>query len=169
MKRMMHARQQKTAARSHPPERRLYLRIYPDPVLRGHCTPVEDFDTALEDLAVEMLALMRANNGIGLAAPQIGLLRQLVVAEIEGRTLSLTNPRILGRSGSSELPEGCLSLPNQQVVVRRDQDIRVSAYDVKGRRIQMAMSGLWARVIEHEIDHLQGVLIIDHAGAVSNE
>jgi peptide deformylase len=126
---------------------------------------VEDFDSALDDVAAEMLTLMRANGGVGLAAPQVGILRQLFVAEIQGQVLSLTNPHILDRSGSSELLEGCLSLPNQQVVVRRDREIRVRAHDLRGHRVELAVRGLWARVIEHETDHLQGVLVIDHTGS----
>lgn len=165
-RRITHA-QQRPIAQSRRVERRLYLRIHPDPVLRRACTPVETFDTALDDLAAEMLTLMRASNGIGLAAPQVGLSQQLFVAEIEGRTLSLTNPVILSRSGTSELVEGCLSLPGQQVAVKRDQEIRLFAYDLKGCRVEQELSGLWARVAEHEIDHLRGVLIIDHGGVVS--
>ena len=167
MKRQRVHTQQRRAVPSGRVERRLYLRIHPDPVLRRACTPVETFDTALDDLAAEMLTLMRASNGIGLAAPQVGLSQQLFVAEIEGRTLSLTNPVILGRSGTNELVEGCLSLPGQQVAVKRDQVIRLFACDLKGCRVEQELSGLWARVAEHEIDHLRGVLIIDHGEAAS--
>jgi len=151
------------------PDRRLVLRIHPDPVLRSLCEPVEEFDTALADLADEMLAVMRANNGIGLAAPQVGISRQLLVAEVAGQTLSLANPQILDRSGASELPEGCLSLPGQTVMIMRDRAIRVLAYDLRGREVRIAASRLWARVIEHEIDHLRGVLIIDRVEAVVPE
>jgi len=151
------------------PARRLALRIHPDPVLRSVCEPVEEFDPALADLAEEMLAVMRVSNGIGLAAPQVGISHQLVVAEIAGQALSLANPRILDRSGSIELPEGCLSVPGQTHVIRRDRAIRVLAYDLRGREVRIAASRLWARVIEHEIDHLRGVLIIDHAKADAPE
>jgi peptide deformylase len=167
MQRRMMRHQQREACRSGRAKGQLYLRIHPDPVLRSSCTPVEHFDAALEDVASEMLALMRAGGGIGLAAPQVGLSCELFVAELEGQTLRLTNPRILSRSGSSELAEGCLSLPGRQVVVTRDQEIRVCAYDLRGCKVEIAVSGLWARVIEHEIDHLRGVLIIDHGKVVS--
>jgi len=167
MPRPMRHAHQRQAARPGRNKRELHLRIYPDPVLRRACAPVEDFDAALEDVAAEMLALMRAGNGIGLAAPQVGLSRQLLVAEIEGQTLRLTNPRILSRSGESQMPEGCLSLPGKQVLVTRDQEIRVLTYDLRGCKVEIAVSGLWARVIEHEIDHLQGVLIIDLGKVVS--
>lgn len=161
--------EQRRPDRTIVPDQRLALRIHPDPVLRSLCEPVEEFDAALANLAEEMLAIMRTNNGIGLAAPQVGISRQLLVAEIAGQALSLANPRILDRSGSIALPEGCLSLPGQTVVVARDRAIRVLAYDLRGREVRIAASRLWARVIEHEIDHLGGVLIIDHAKAVARE
>ena len=145
-------------------ERRLYLRLYPDSVLRHVCEPVERFDTALEDLATEMLALMRESNGIGLAAPQVGLSCQLLVGEIDNQTLSLVNPVITSRSGVNKASEGCLSLPGGQVTVHRDEEICVSAFDVRGRRIKLGARLLWARLIEHEMDHFRGILIIDHAG-----
>lgn len=145
----------------------LHLRLYPDSALRQVCEPVEKFDTALEDLATEMVALMRESNGIGLAAPQVGLSLQLLVGEIDHQMLGLANPVITSRSGISRAAEGCLSLPGRQIAVQRDQEICVSAFDLKGRRIKLGARSLWARLIEHEIDHLHGVLIIDHAEVVS--
>jgi len=93
----------------------LSLRIYPDSVLRQVCEPVERFDSELRDLLKEMLGLMRAKEGIGLAAPQVGITRRLFVCEIEGHSMSLVNPGIEGGVGSDNMVEGCLSLPDTRV------------------------------------------------------
>ena len=140
----------------------LSLRIYPDSVLREVCKPVERFDSELRDLLDEMLRLMRAKEGIGLAAPQVGITRRLFVCEIEGESMSLVNPRIDSAVGSDSMVEGCLSLPDMRVCVTRRQGIRVAGYDARGRKKQLEATGLWARVIQHEIDHLDGLLICDH-------
>lgn len=144
----------------------LSLRIHPDSVLRQVCEPVEGFDSTLRDLRDEMLRLMRAEEGIGLAAPQVGIPRRLFVCEIEGQSMSLVNPRIDSGVGSDNMVEGCLRLPDTQVDVTRRQGIRVTAYDAYGRRKQMEASGLWARVMQHESDHLNGVLICDHGDSI---
>lgn len=142
--------------------RQLSLKIYPDSALRQVCTPVGRFDGELGDLINEMLILMRTNNGIGLAAPQVGITKRLFVCELEGRAISLINPEIKVVSGQAEMVEGCLSLPEVQVNVTRNEQLHVHGYDSKGQRKQLKMSGLWARVVQHETDHLNGVLICDH-------
>jgi len=110
-----------------------------------------------------MLALMRVHNGIGLAAPQVGITQRLFVAEIRGRFVCLVNPVIAARCASDRMTEGCLSLPGVYVDVERDRQVEVQGYDVYGRRREHCVEGLWARVIQHEIDHLDGVLICDKA------
>ena len=140
----------------------LYLRLYPDTVLRAICNPVERFDTALADVLDEMLALMRACGGIGLAGPQVGIPQRLFVAEIDRQALHLVNPVILAREGRDKRVEGCLSLPGIQVNVERDLEITVQGYDAQGQLCTHHTKGLWARVIQHEIDHLNGRLICDH-------
>jgi peptide deformylase len=145
--------------------RLLTLRIYPDSVLRGICEPVERFDGWLSDVLDEMHALMRAHNGIGLAAPQAGITRRVFVAEIEGRRICLANPVIMDCSGRDEMVEGCLSLPGVSVRLERDLEIEVRGYSARGRRSSHRIHGLWARVIQHEIDHLNGVLISDRESA----
>lgn len=140
----------------------LSLKIYPDSVLRQVCKPVGRFDGELRDLINEMLFVMRTNNGIGLAAPQVGITERLFVCELEGRAISLINAEIKDVSGHAEMIEGCLSLPEVHVNVTRNEQLHVHGYDSRGRKEQLEMSGLWARVIQHEIDHLNGVLICDH-------
>ncbi len=141
--------------------RPLSLRLYPDPLLRGLCCPVERFDSWLSDVLDEMLALMRVHGGIGLAAPQVGITQRLFVAEVEGYSLCLVNPEITARSGSDRMAEGCLSLPGIHVDVQRDRQIEVQGFDAQGRKRRHRVEGLSARVMQHEMDHLDGVLICD--------
>jgi peptide deformylase len=143
-------------------DRQLGLKIYPDAVLRQRCEPVEKFDRELRDLIDEMLTLMRFWNGIGLAAPQVGITKRLFVCEIEKQSISLINPAIIDAEGRAELIEGCLSLPEVQVNVARSDRLFVRGHDVKGREKELELRGLWAQVVQHEMDHLDGVLICDY-------
>jgi peptide deformylase len=140
----------------------LSLALYPDQVLRTVCPPVETFDSALRDLADEMLTLMQYHRGIGLASPQVGHRRRLIVCRIGDHPLVLTNLEVKGSSEARDFVEGCLSLPGVQVNVRRPERIRVTGYDPHGQRRSFGAVGLWARVIQHELDHLNGVLICDY-------
>ena len=142
--------------------RPLRLVLYPTPVLRTVCEPVERFDSTLRDLADEMWELMWRHQGIGLAAPQVGLRQHLLVCEIAGRPLLLVNLEVRDTAEPRDFVEGCLSLPGVQVNVRRPERIRVTGYDVRGQRHSFGATGLWARVIQHELDHLNGVLICDY-------
>jgi len=141
----------------------LHLRVYPDAVLRTLCRPVDRFDTWLADVVAEMRAVMRTSRGIGLAGPQVGIAQRLFVAEIDRQSLCVVNPVILARCGSERMVEGCLSLPGVQVDVQRDRQVEVQGYDAHGCRCRHQLEGLWARVVQHEIDHLNGVLICDKA------
>ncbi len=147
---------------------RLSLRMFPDAVLRKQCAPVEHFDSTLRDVVDEMLVLMRARHGIGLAGPQVGLTQRLFVAKIEERSLCLVNPILQFLPGKIAGAEGCLSLPGIQVEVARSVSIVATGYDAHGQKQQLAVTGLWARVIQHETDHLNGVLIIDHGTPVTH-
>ncbi len=142
--------------------RRLSLVLYPDAVLREVCHPIEKFDSTLRDIADEMLGLMRYHRGIGLAAPQVGLRHRLIVCGIEDQLFALTNFDVKDVSEPRDFVEGCLSLPGVQVNVRRPERIRVTGYDVQGQRRSFGATGLWARVLQHELDHLNGVLICDY-------
>lgn len=139
----------------------LSLVYYPNPILRALCQPVELFDSTLNDLVQEMFALMTLREGIGLAGPQVSIDQRVLVCAIQGRQLCLTNPEIIEADTPAEAIEGCLSLPNIQVTVRRPERIQVSGYDTDGRKVRLGATGLWARVIQHELDHLNGVLICD--------
>lgn len=138
------------------------LVMYPDPVLRAVCQPVERFDSTLRDLTDEMFSLMQAYAGIGLAAPQVGLEQQLLISRLESHAMVLINPQIEASGVPGALEEGCLSLPAIRVNVHRPERIRVTGYDLAGTKKRLVATGLWARVLQHEMDHLNGVLICDH-------
>jgi peptide deformylase len=118
------------------------------------------------DLMEGMAEIMYAYQGIGLAAPQVGILQRVIIGDIGEGLISLANPEIIDESGEDILEEGCLSLPDIQVTVQRKQSIFVRGIDASGREIERELNGLMARVIQHEIDHLNGVLIIDYASMV---
>jgi peptide deformylase len=143
----------------------LSLRLHPDPVLRRPCMPVEQFDSRLADLIGEMRTLMMRHNGIGLAAPQAGLSEQFFVVEISGQFIGLINPLIVSSSGQDEMEEGCLSLPGRQVRVLRKTTVDVAGYNILGNRQLYHLDGLWARAVQHELDHLNGMLICDYETA----
>jgi peptide deformylase len=135
-----------------------------DPVLRTKALPVERFDDALRDEARRMAIVMEDALGIGLAAPQVGISHRLLVYRVdpESPTVTLVNPRIEWSSRDEEIAEeGCLSLPFVHVDVERPVAVLVRARDARGEELVIEATGLEARVIQHEIDHLDGVLILD--------
>jgi peptide deformylase len=141
-----------------------HVRKYGDPVLRARALEIEHFDGALLDEVRRMGELMHDAYGIGLAATQVGRMHRLLVyrTEMEGAVAALVNPVIEWSSKDSEsAEEGCLSLPGVAVDVERPIHVRVKAQDERGAPITVEASGLEARVIQHEIDHLDGVLILD--------
>lgn len=142
-----------------------HVRQWGDPVLRTETRPVEIFDEELRAEATRMIELMDEAFGIGLAAPQVGKTVSLLVYRVGASPpIVLANPRIEYSSDDAETAqEGCLSLANVQVDVDRPIHVRVAGKDVTGETIIIEASGLEARVIQHEMDHLEGVLIIDRA------
>ncbi|KPK97896.1 MAG: hypothetical protein AMJ95_06810 [Omnitrophica WOR_2 bacterium SM23_72] len=140
------------------------LRIYeyPDSILRKKCVSVEQMTDTEVRLFEEMLFTMRHFAGIGLAAPQIGIAKNLIVADIGEGAIKLANPKVLKSGGLDKLEEGCLSIPGVTVNVERPYDIIVSGLDEKGQNIEIKAKGLLARVLQHEIDHLKGRLIVDY-------
>ena len=140
------------------------IRQWPDPVLRMRAHEVEEFDDDLRQLVSQMQALMEDANGIGLAANQVGILRRVVVFRVEEdeEPVAAVNPRIVdpGEERVSD-DEGCLSLQRVLVPVERSATITLEAQDVDGSSIRLELSGLAARVAQHELDHIDGVLILD--------
>ena len=144
----------------------LHVRQYPDPVLRSRANEVTEFDASLAALLARMERVMTAGHGIGLAAPQVGVLQRVVVyqPDEDAEPTALVNPQIVERSEDVEaMEEGCLSLGAATVTVEveRPVRIRVEALDVAGDPVGFEVDGLASRVIQHEVDHLDGVLVID--------
>jgi len=139
------------------------IRKYGDPILRKKCQVVEEVGSAERNLILRMFTIMREHEGIGLAAPQVGIDRQIIAVDTGEELLDLINPRILERRGESSLTEGCLSLPEIFIPVKRPARITVEGVDRYGEKVRMKARGLLARVIQHEVDHLNGILIIDYA------
>lgn len=145
---------------------------YGDPILRQTARPVTRITSETSRLIKKMTTVMRAANGLGLAAPQIGASTRIIVYDAnEGDGLRvLINPKILSMSGEQTEPkEGCLSIPGLQGIVKRANELRVKGFDEKNRPVTRRVKGLEARVIQHEIDHLDGILFIDRADPDSLE
>jgi len=140
----------------------LEMRTFGDPVLKSRAAPVKTFDGALARLAEEMFETMREHEGVGLAANQVGRLKRIFVAEVEDRRLVVVNPAIEEVSERTErAEEGCLSIPGVRVEVERPAAVVLTGQNLDGSPLRIEAEGLLARVLQHETDHLDGVLILD--------
>jgi len=147
--------------------RSLELKTYPEPCLRIKTKRVEKFDRSLKDILKEMSDIMYPSGGIGLAATQVGLGLDILIADIGEGLRAFINPEVVETSGrKTVLEEGCLSLPGVTVEVPRPERIKVKALDEKGEAFVKMYDGLMAKVLQHEIDHLSGKLIIDYLNPV---
>jgi peptide deformylase len=133
-----------------------------DPILRQKSRPINNFGIELRQLAQEMLDTMYQAQGVGLAAPQVGITEQLIVLAIEGVPMTIINPQIIAQSGAVTIVEGCLSVPGRNEPITRPEQIKVVYQNLAGKEVVTECDGLLARVIQHEVDHLQGVLFIDY-------
>ena len=146
------------------------IRTFGDPVLKTRAAPVETFDDALAHLAEEMLTTMREHEGVGLAANQVGRLRRILVAATEDEEYVIVNPQIEEAAQDTEKAvEGCLSIPDIQVEVERPTAVTLSGQDATGSPLRIEASGLLARIFQHELDHLNGVLILDRTDRESRK
>ena len=145
------------------------IKIYGEPILRKKASKVDKIDEHYIDIMNKMLETMRSNDGVGLAAPQIGISKQILVADCgeKENLIKLINPSILKNSGEETAKEGCLSIPGIEIDVTRASSIEVEGLNEKGKSIRIKAEGLLARVLQHEIDHLNGILIVDYASPVS--
>ena len=140
---------------------------YPHPTLRHKSKPLKRVDQELKQIIAEMFELMYSHQGIGLAANQVDLPYRLFIINVkgdpaeEGEAKVFLNPVITKKSGSAEAQEGCLSFPDIWAPVRRPEKIVVSAYGIDGQEFSYEMDGLYARAVQHEIDHLDGIVFID--------
>ena len=140
----------------------LKILCYPNPTLKKKSTPVEIFDQELADFVRRLFTAMRINKGVGLAAPQVGVLKRIAVIEHEGKSYTLINPKIIERKGLQESEEGCLSFPGFYADVRRAEKIKVETRTLKGDTEILEVDGYIAKAFQHEIDHLDGKLFIDY-------
>jgi peptide deformylase len=149
----------------------LSVRKYGDPVLRKRAAPVAHVTPEIRRMVDDMFETMYDEVGIGLAAPQVGIsLRLMVVGDDNGRTpRALVNPVIADRGGEVTAEEGCLSLPGIFAPVTRSEWVRLEAQDLDGKPVAIRAKGLTARVFQHEMDHLDGVLFIDRLDAMSRD
>lgn len=134
-----------------------------DPVLNRRSRPVEKFDQRLHELVDDMVETMYEGDGVGLAAPQIGVLRRIFVMDVGEGPMAFINPEIMEEDGEQEGPEGCLSLPGLFGIVSRPQKVRVRAQDREGVFFEITAEDLAARCVCHENDHLDGILFRRHS------
>ena len=147
------------------------IKIYPDAVLRNPSKPVMNLDGQVIKLIDAMAETMYCNRGIGLAAPQLGSLNQIMIANLGEGLLTLINPQIMELKGEESISgeEGCLSVPGITVEIKRNKKIVVKGTDREGKEVFIEAEDLLARVIQHEIDHLNGILIIDRISKVRRQ
>lgn len=148
------------------------LRIYPDPILKQPTEEVTSFDSELKRLLGDMVDTMYANRGIGLAAPQVGVSKRITVIDIQeegSELIELINPQITASSGNTSSEEGCLSIPDFRDTIKRAERVTVEAEDPSGEPFQIEAEGMLAICLQHEIDHLDGVLFIDRLSRLKRE
>ncbi len=139
------------------------IRVLPDPVLRQKSKRVQTIDGSIKALIGNMLETMHLASGVGLAAPQVGvLLRVIVIGIPEQEDMALINPQVVRRTGERLVSEGCLSIPGYIGEIERAESVTAKGRDQNGKEIRIKASGLLAQALEHEIDHLNGVLYIDY-------
>lgn len=142
----------------------LKVRHYPDPILKKKATPLTEFGPKEQKLFDDMIDTMHVEDGVGLAAPQIGISKQILIAcpsVKEGEEFVIVNPVILESSGREMGPEGCLSLPGITGEISRFKKIKLRFQDRFGKVIEGELKDFFARIIQHEMDHLNGILLID--------
>ena len=152
------------------------VRMYGDPVLRQRAAEVKDFDESLRTLIVDLRETMKAYRGVGLAANQVGVAQRVLVVDVPaeeegepGRAYAMINPVLLERAGSELGEEGCLSIPGIYDDVARAQRVKVEFSDPAGNRGALEAEGYLARAIQHEIDHLDGVLFVDRLSPLKRQ
>jgi peptide deformylase len=137
---------------------------YPDPFLRRRAEDIEEINDSIRETVARMLDTMYASHGVGLAGPQVGISQRIVVFNPTGEEADervLINPRIVEHRGAMEGEEGCLSFPEVAGMVRRSSHVKILAYDLEGNDLEVTATDFLARVLQHEVDHLDGTLFID--------
>ena len=132
-----------------------------DPILRKVCKPVENFDSKLGELIDDMIETLHHAEGLGLAAPQVGILRRVCIVEYDDELYELVNPKLVKSKGKCVDNEGCLSVPGYRGLVERPEQIDITYFDRNGKQNKLHAEGYFARVFLHEMDHLDGILFCD--------
>lgn len=151
------------------------IKRYPEKVLKEKATPVTDIDGDVQKLIDDMIETMYAAPGIGLAAPQVGVSKRIIVIDVSVKEtektplLVLINPEIIRTEGEIESEEGCLSIPGYITIVKRAERVLVSGLNRDGKEILIEGEGLLSRALQHEIDHLNGILFIDRISSIKRE
>lgn len=140
------------------------IRLNGDEILRKTAREVEQVDDKIRELLQDMLETMHKYNGVGLAGPQVGILKRVIVIDLYdgNEPLLLVNPRIIKTKGEQKVEEGCLSFPNQYAVMIRPKEVTVEALNQDGKKVKIVAKDLLAQALSHEIDHLNGVLFVDN-------
>ncbi len=152
----------------------LEIRKYPDPILSKKAERVEKIDQDIQRLIDNMIETMYAAPGVGLAAPQVGRSIRLIVFDPsvrneEGKLTVLINPEIIEKEGEAIMKEGCLSVPGLEAEIKRAENVKVTGLDKNGNAVNIDAKGFLARVIQHEIDHLDGILLLDRIGFIKRD
>ena len=150
----------------------LNVLIYPDDHLKVVCEPVTEVNDAIRKIVDDMFDTMYQEEGIGLAAPQVNILHRIITIDVEGdkkNQLVLINPEILSSEGETGIEEGCLSIPGFRALVPRKEKVKVRALDRDGKEFTLDADGLLAICIQHEIDHLNGILFVDYLSPLKRQ
>jgi peptide deformylase len=149
------------------------VRIMGDPVLRAKAEPVGELTDALRTLIADMFDTMYAEDGVGLAAPQVGIGKRIIVVDPHDEVVepfALVNPEIVFFGEELDrAEEGCLSIPGLKDIVERPDSVQVQGFDIEGKRVAVAADGLLARILQHEVDHLDGILFIDRVSPLKRK
>ena len=137
------------------------IKKYPDPILEKKCEDVVDVNIEINQLIGNMIEAMQKNHGVGLAAPQIGVLKKIIVLDSEKGPIAFINPKIIKKSKEIEtIEEGCLSFPGIFLNIKRPKEVEAETVTEDGKKIIIRLNGLLSRVFQHEVDHLEGILFI---------
>ncbi|MCX5887509.1 MAG: peptide deformylase [Proteobacteria bacterium] len=147
----------------------LELLIYPNPLLKKKTEKVEKIDSAVKKLIRDMAETMYFHKGVGLAAPQVGVSKQIITIDAGKGLICLINPTLVSKEGEMQIEEGCLSCPEVSLSVTRCRKVVVKGLDPEGKEVMIEAEELLARIFQHEIDHLEGVLIIDRVSPLKRE
>jgi peptide deformylase len=148
---------------------KLEILTYPNPLIRKKCSDVDNIDNDIVKTSAAMAEAMYRAKGVGLAAPQVGILKKIIAVDIGQGLITLINPRITLFEGDEKGEEGCLCLPKLTVDVKRHAKVQVRGYTLKGTEVTIDAEELFARALQHEIDHLDGLLIIDRLSRLKRD